>query len=120
MEALHCLDPEVANDKYASICLDNVRSVSISPFQAHCKAQFLETPCLIRYLSLYLLGFLVSKNPAFLKQLLKSLASQCVLPGLGRQFLLLWPLEDSQVLLPADSTEKPEHSLWQRCGSLGT
>lgn len=42
-------------------------SGSISPLQTHYKAQFLEMLCLIRYLNLHLLGFHVSKKPAFFK-----------------------------------------------------
>lgn len=32
MQALFGLDPEITNDKYASICLANIFSVSIFPF----------------------------------------------------------------------------------------
>lgn len=59
--------------------VSDIFGIAISPFQAHGKAQFLEASCLIKYLM-----FQVSKNLMFLKQLLKSLASQCVILGLGR------------------------------------
>lgn len=47
--------------------VSDIFSISISPFQARGKAQFLESPCLIKYLNLYLLKFQVSKNVMFLK-----------------------------------------------------
>lgn len=55
----------IQKDKYASV--SDVFSISISPFQAHGKAQFLEAPSLIKYLNLPFLKFQVPKNLMFFK-----------------------------------------------------